>query len=651
MTPSTGLPAAAPRGWFVLGPVIAIILLAALLASWPAGAAAPPAQLPPASDIPQQTPTDTATPTATPTATTAAATPTATVRADISVSKTGPPSARRLEYFAYRVSLTNGGPSTTSSVVTDTLHSSLLYFGTDPGPGVTCGPPAGRNVVCTMVNQPMGQTRVFTITVRVDGNASGTITNNLIARSPDDPAPASFQLFTTVLVDTVTPTPTGAVATPDAYECNNHPSIASRVSAGQAAITLNFVPVLPGSCGPFGGGNDVDYFVVRTKAGDWYKATTTVQASIDTYMRLYNHDQDLIAENDDAFGGTFASEIIWLAAYDGDYYLQLTDLDPAQIAGAVYTFRVENISSGPTATPVTPTPTGTPGPTAVPGLDTCEPNWDFDHACVVAPGAALSGMNFISPQPGAPDNDFYRLWQKPGLEYRCETASLSAGLDTNIIVYNDQRIGVGGNDDCELGVFSSCLEWVSAYTGWVYFLVGSVSQPPPPGASYTFQCSVAAPTTPTPVPTNTARPTIPIPLVTATFAAPPTQEPQPITPPPLPPTATPGIIIVPLATPTAGGGTTMVVRVDVQIYYDIDGDEVPDSDEGVIGVRAQLLDENGGLLDSRLTDHNGVVRLSAVAHGDIVLDIPYFTVRVPISEARTSVQVRIVPQPVPGTIP
>jgi hypothetical protein len=617
------------------GLVLGVALLATLLTMlWitttvPAARAMPPLKTgTPGGIIPQQTPS-------------------ATYTSGLHVSKTGPGSAYPRDAIVYRIDLTNGGPYSTTAIFTDTLPSAVTLLGTSPGQGVTCSTPSGSVVTCQAAAFPVGALRTVTITVAINSNASGSITNYVQASSSQYPTVVYASVTTQILL-TPTPslTPTGSSATPDFAECNNDFDHAYRIAPGQTQSPLNFVPPAANSCGPLPiGQTDVDYFVVHTKYHDWFDAETTIGAGIDTYLRLYDQSGTLIAENDDIGPGNYASEIYWRAAYDGDYYLQVTDVDPAESRSASYTLLVTALAGTPVPTATT---VPTAGPTPIGGLDTCEPNYDLYHACSVAPGAPRSLMNFVSADPNAPDNDWYMMWQKPGLDYICETADLTPGMDTNIIAYNQDGVGVGGNDDCTLGDFRSCITWNSSYTGWVYFLVGSVNQPPPDAGTYTFKCSVVAPTaTPTPAPTSTR---IPITFVFPSDTPIPPPTPVPPTPVP-PPTATPPIVIVPLPTPTIAGTPLSVVRVSVQVYYDANNNEQLDAGEGVVGVRTQLVDEIGAVLDSRVTVANGAAALSAPTRGDVYLEVPYFSVRVPITALRSAVQVRVVPQPVPGQIP
>ena len=130
-----------------------------------------------------------------------------------------------------------------------------------------------------------------------------------------------------------------------------------------------------------------------------------------------------------------------------------------------------------TPTPSTPAPTPYPTATSTPplcvvGLDRFEPNYDFDHAATIAIGITYDSLNFIPWCGETEDNDFFKIWVKPGLRYTCETMNLAPGLDTNIIIYDHNRNPLGGNDDATLGDYRSRISYLATYEGWLYVLVG-----------------------------------------------------------------------------------------------------------------------------------------------------------------------------------
>ena len=93
----------------------------------------------------------------------------------------------------------------------------------------------------------------------------------------------------------------------------------------------------------------------------------------------------------------------------------------------------------------------------------------------------------MPPFNQGPDQDYYRIWVKPGVTVTCETNQLSAVTDTNMIMlgpngedFNPQL----GNDDKAPGDRGSRLSFTSFYTGWLHVLVGPVN----PCLLYTSRC-------------------------------------------------------------------------------------------------------------------------------------------------------------------
>ncbi len=218
----------------------------------------------------------------------------------------------------------------------------------------------------------------------------------------------------------------------------------------------------------------------------------------------------------------------------------------------------------PTDTPAptsTPLPTPTPRPTPTPlessrggGTDRFEPNFDFEHAAVIEIGARYD-LNF-TPCPGeSEDNDFFKLWVKPGMIVTCETFDLGPGVDTNVIIYDENGVGLAGHDDVDVtrGDLSSQVTVRATYTGWLYILVGQGRPAEGDDPSYGLWCYGGAPT-PTPRPTPQIVPldlVLPTLIALTPFHTPtpwPTFTPLP-TPTPFPPTGTPTATFSPTPTP------------------------------------------------------------------------------------------------------
>ncbi|MGH2538006.1 MAG: PPC domain-containing protein, partial [Candidatus Promineifilaceae bacterium] len=277
----------------------------------------------------------------------------------------------------------------------------------------------------------------------------------------------------------------------DQYEPNNSLQDAWTTAA-------NAAPLCAVTLWPIG---DLDFFRFVGKAGTSYEVLThDLDPGIDTFMIVYDTAGNTIDSNDDYLSQSRASRVVFFVGVDGYYYVRLNNLSPGDPANQTYCFEVNEL-------PATPTPSPPATGTAVAGADSCEYNGTFEQACLIGAGQTYD-MNFVPVFGQGPDNDFYRLWVKPGLQYTCETLNLAAVNDTNLIIYDQNHNGLAGNDDRALGDFSSLVTVVPNYTGWLYVLVGPHA-PPEYALSYLYTysllCSegpIAPPTAP-PAPTST----------------------------------------------------------------------------------------------------------------------------------------------------
>jgi len=225
--------------------------------------------------------------------------------------------------------------------------------------------------------------------------------------------------------------------------------------------------------------------------------------------------------------------------------------------------------------------------------------------------------------------------------YTCETQDLAGGADTNIIVYNQDRVAIGGNDDISpedkaQGRFQSRFSWLSAYTGYAYILVGDVNPPRAGEAqarSYSLICNIGLPATPTPTPDPN----------------PPTATPPPLPPTPLPPepTFTPfptlraaqNLVVQRFDAPRPTIGPTPTPRVlliDLHIFNDFNRNNLLDAGEGIANVSARLSDERTGVpLAQGFTDADGRARFSLNANGPIRVSVPSFNFSAVVTESVT----------------
>lgn len=509
---------------------------------------------------------------------------------------------------------------------------------------------------------PVGSTEAQSFAVTINGNNNAqpnrtfiaflTNATNATVGSPgsttitivdDDVAPAT---------NTPTPTPGGPVFL-DQYEPNNVFETAYTTAANAAKLA-------DATLWPVG---DVDYYQFFGKQGGTYEIfTTDLAAGLDTYLRVYDPNGNLVAENDDFDVANLRSQTQISAKENGNYFAQITNKEPTDSTGKTYSFGVNEVN------PPTPTPTAT----LVGVPDTCEPNNTVGSACLTGPGEVKSAMNFVPPfgRGTGPDNDFYRMAVKPGLLYTCETTNLSSVNDTNMIFLDGNGNDFNpplGNDDRAPGDLSSRLSWVSTYQGNLIILVGPVSIPTyetSPQFTYDLVCTETA-ATPTPVPTPTTAfippsssgPGSGVTVPTATPLVFPTFPPSPT---PIdfenlaPPTSAPPIVgFRPLPTSTPATGAVQVTSVQVTVYYDSNFNFTPELTEGIMDVAVELYDnDTNRLVAFGYTNEAGVVRFETVSVSRAVrVQVPYLNYSSVVVGASANILLRVEPRPLPGGIP
>ena len=443
--------------------------------------------------------------------------------------------------------------------------------------------------------------------------------------------------------------------------------IKSFVNVGQQLTNLNFYTQPNTGTLDLG---DVDWYFFYGRGGVAYRVTTEVQPGVDTELFIYRPDQlpasnaftttGLLASNDDYQPLNRGSQVTFVAPFDGLFWIKVWNKDQTpRVAGQTYNLSVVELA------PNTPTPTNTPLPTFTPtpfpaGADQYEYNGDFDFATLIAPGVKYSGLTFVPFQPPTPDtvdNDFFKLPVKQGVFYTCETQDLAGGADTNIIVYNQDRVAIGGNDDISpedkaQGRFQSRFSWLSAYTGYAYILVGDVNPPRAGEAqvrSYSLICYIGLPATPTPTPDPN----------------PPTATPPPLPPTPLPPEPTPTPFPTPRAaqnlvvqrfdarpTPAPPGPTPRLLIIDVHVFNDYNRNNLLDAGEGIARASVRLADERTGTpLAQGFTDADGRARFPLSNDGPVRVNVPAFNFSTVVTDSvtlRIGIEPRIAP---PARIP
>lgn len=460
--------------------------------------------------------------------------------------------------------------------------------------------------------------------------------------------------FITVSAATPTPTRTRTPhATPiyvDQYEPNNTIQTAYTMAAGQVLQAITLWPA-----------GDIDFFRFHGKAGSVYEIfTRDLDPGLDTFLTAYNTNGNVIATNDDAEPLSRASSVTISAGQSGFYFVSVTNRDPTDPVDKTYSLEVREIL-------------GTATPTRVASVDDCEPNGTFQTACVLQLDVPHQA-DFVPPVGTGEDNDFYRIWVKEGLHYTCETYALSSLNDTNMIFYTcpSDECGVAGNDDKDrlAGDLGSRVSYLANYTGWLYALVGpgpnlEIEYNLAPLYTYTMECTQSA--APTPTPTSTSAVSVGGAGVATgdkgggTFLPTPTRFDE-LTPvitgtiegfPTAPPTPRPNVVIQPLATPTPAGPQQLQITLETVVYYDLNNNFTPEPTEGIMDVAVAVYDNaSGQLLSLGFTNQEGRVRFGPLTTtGPVRLVVPYLNFSQLIVEESASIQLRVGPRPLPGTIP
>lgn len=343
---------------------------------------------------------------------------------------------------------------------------------------------------------------------------------------------------------------------------------------------------------------------------------------------------------------------------DGTYYFAIFHQGANCPPSGTYRLSVNGpLANTPTPT-ASPTPTGSPTgsatatPTGLVGADRFEPNFGFDNASLIALNVEYTNLNFVpwsGSNPNQPDNDFYKMWVKPGQLVTCETLDLSAYTDTNLILYDNNRNGIGGNEDIDrsAGNLASRLSFYVTYEGWLYALIGNVYPIDNPNQAfnftYSFQCFTG--TGPTSTPTQTRPPVTLLPTNT------PTPTPTPTSSPTLSPTP-PFIQVRQLPTATPMGQQGILVPLSLQVYYDLNNNRIPDPGEGIVGISARVVDVTTGKeLAHGFTDEFGFASLTVNASGVVRLVVPYLNYSVLVQPSGSSIALRVAPHSLPNAIP
>jgi hypothetical protein len=441
-------------------------------------------------------------------------------------------------------------------------------------------------------------------------------------------------------------------------------SFATAVILSNASF-LSLVPttyVAPGAP-PVDVATQDDYYFMNANVGNIVSVSAIPEnsASGNYNLGLDVYDQAYRLLQSDTDTTDFSASITIVPTYTGQMYFRVYQLNTAgRCTGGYYSLLFTNKTPTPTpsltSTPTrTPSPTKTIGPTVTPyagapSVDAFEPNNDFDHATTLGLGVKYDNLNFVQWDVNSDewDNDFFKVRVKPGMLITCHTLDLAPGTDTNLILYDNNRNGINGNDDVNraAGDLSSSVTYYTTYEGWLYALVGEGFSRPlseQQKTRYSFECIIGSQSTATPTIEPTLPPGVPTrtPTPTITLTPSPTLSPTP-----------PFIMVVPLPTVTPPGLPLVNIPVSLQVYYDANGNNQPDPGEGVVGVSARVFDlVTGRLLAQQLTDETGRVSFTVSAPGAVQLAVPYLNFSTIILPSGGSAVIRVSGRELPQSIP
>jgi hypothetical protein len=505
--------------------------------------------------------------------------------------------------------------------------------------------------------------------------------------------------ITAQTVPSVTPTntvsPTPATTTPTAIPCQD-PYEPDNTRDGARPIELNTSQ--RHSLCPAGDNDWVTFVATPDKV--YTMETLNLTGSVDTVITLFNSRGDFMFENDDYQPGSgLHSRIDWSFLETGVYFLRIRDKRGSGGTGYEYTVRLSSVGSLPnTATP-TRSPTINPN-TSTPTAAPCNDSFETDGVPTDAKIILIGTIQKHSICP-AGDADWTKFYARAGKVYTIRTANLGPGLDSYMYVFDtDGSKILAQNDDGGEGV-ASRIDFFPLRDDWYYVQVKNAGDIG--GAEQTYDLALTV-VPGVPQPPATASPIIAPPITVTTGAQQPTQPAQATRPPvpsptqgpqqPTPPSGggapppvqtnpVPPQLPPPVQTgqpvPPAGDASPTTVMPNVprtgghdvssnsprerpstgkpksgpvlsplgfKLYYDTSGDGLWARAEGIRGVRAYVVAQDG-TQTAMVTDASGTCE-ALMAQGAYRLVVPYFSVDIPLAPGT---ELRLAPVPLPDRVP
>ena len=262
--------------------------------------------------------------------------------------------------------------------------------------------------------------------------------------TPPSPTPAPTPAPTLTPAPTAAPSPTpttAPTATPEPEPTETptlapDPTKAVVIEHGNARAVATEIAVGEAIAGAMDYEEDIDYFQFTAQTGQFYQIDVNLGTLDDSYVELQDSDGQWLTENDD-YGDSSASRIIWEALDSGDYYVSV---------GASW---------------LSETGTGTYTLTVAPLDITDDHGGDFQDATTIAVGAAAEGALDYDG-----DTDLFRFTAQTGQFYQIDV-NLGT-LDDSVVNLLDADGSYLAYNDDHGGSYASRIIWEAPDSGDYY---------------------------------------------------------------------------------------------------------------------------------------------------------------------------------------
>lgn len=392
--------------------------------------------------------------------------------------------------------------------------------------------------------------------------------------------------------------------------------------------------------------DDEDWYVFRLEAQP-YSIHLLAWPGLTLNAELYDPEGTLIHEDVTASGslvksiqpnvaGYYAIKVFSTGEAEGIYLIAINDERPVETEAQDDSEEEDADDDNDeevAVTPITPTPLPTPDVGGTP--DFAEPNWDFNVAYRIVPGDVLSGLNFAPIEINSIDNDYYTMAVRGQQDYLCRTDLLGTGLDTNMIVFDEEQAVIGGNDDIDTSnnEINSQVTFQVETDQDIFILVGykSADLRLPGAATYTLSCTATV-----------------IEPEVETEQSLPAQESLIVAP-----TEPPHSFLIdgtqiqlvsqPVFDEVVEEDEPQVTLIPLLIGYDRNRDERINPEEGASGIQVNIYNSRTNeLLESAVTTA-GTIQFVLLTEDDLVVDIPLLGDSIVVKVGNTQPQEVLVP--------